>query len=93
MCIRDRVYIGEAAFQGRGLGRSAMALALDAAFGPHGLHRVWLHTRPDNPRAIALYRRLGFREEGTERESILLPDGRWADQTRWALLAHEWRTA
>ena len=88
-----QIYIGEAAFQGRGLGRQAMALALDAAFGPHGLHRVWLHTRADNPRAIALYRGLGFREEGIERESILLPGAGWTDQTRWAMLAQEWRAA
>jgi RimJ/RimL family protein N-acetyltransferase len=88
-----QIYIGEAGEQGRGLGTAAMALALDQAFGPLALHRVWLHTRSGNPRAMHVYRKLGFREEGIERESILLPDGAWADQTRWALLAPEWRGA
>jgi RimJ/RimL family protein N-acetyltransferase len=86
-----QIYIGAAAAQGRGLGQRAMSLALDEAFGPMALHRVWLHTRADNARAIALYRKLGFRAEGTERQSVLLPSGGWADQTRWSLLSDEWR--
>ena len=84
-----QIYLGEPAAQGRGLGRSAMALALSEAFGALGLHRVWLHTRADNLRAQRLYRSLGFAAEGTERDSIK-DGGRYVDQRRWSLLASEW---
>lgn len=85
-----QIYIGETGRQGRGIGRRAMALGLAEAFGPLGLNRVWLHTRADNPRACHLYESLGFRSEGTERESIR-DGGRFLDQQRWSLLRSEWR--
>lgn len=84
-----QIYIGEPGAQGRGLGRSAMALALSEAFGALGLHRVWLHTRAENLRAQRLYRGLGFAAEGTERDSIKAGE-RYVDQQRWSLLATEW---
>lgn len=63
-------------FQGRGFGREAVELVLQYGFGDLNLHRVELEVRGDNDRAIALYRALGFREEGRLRE-------RWFDNDRY----------
>ena len=84
-----QIYLGEASSQGHGLGRAAMTMSLDQAFGPLTLHRVWLHTRPENVRAQRLYESLGFQLEGTERESIKTAGG-YLSQLRWSLLAPQW---
>lgn len=84
-----QIYIGSPAARGRGLGRRALCRVLEHAFNELRLHRVWLHTLPDNAAAISLYEKVGFVREGNEREA-LLRDGRFVDQWRWSLLAHEW---
>ncbi len=85
-----QIYIGEASARGAGLGRAALAGMLAHGFEAHGLHRIWLHTFPDNLRAEALYRSAGFVREGVEREAIRAGD-RYLTQHRWSLLEHEWR--
>ncbi|NLD43598.1 MAG: GNAT family N-acetyltransferase [Chloroflexi bacterium] len=52
------------AWWGQGYGREALALLLEEAFLRLGLAEL-LHTvYDDNPRALALYTRAGFRREG-----------------------------
>lgn len=60
---------------GRGLGRAALGLVLDHAFGPLGAHRVWLDVKPDNARARRLYTSLGFEEEGVARDALRTKSG------------------
>ena len=76
----------------RGIGTRALRLVLDHAFGTVGLHRVGLEVYAHNPRAVHVYRKLGFVLEGTLREALLL-DGRWVDCHVMGLLHHEWATA
>lgn len=57
MCVHDQ-------YQGRGLGKALMAAALDLADNWLGLERVVLDVYPDNERAVNLYRKFGFVEEG-----------------------------
>ena len=64
---------------GRGIGRAAVRLVLDQAFGEMGLHRVDLRVLSFNERAIRCYRACGFRHEGTERESAFIDGGRHDD--------------
>lgn len=54
--------------QGLGIG-SGLVAALEARALEHGLDRVLLHVEYDNPRAAALYRRLGYAEAGLALES------------------------
>lgn len=76
------------AMLGRGVGRRAITLCLDHAFGPMGLHRVDLRVLAFNTRAIRCYLACGFHHEGTEREAALI-DGVWHDDWIMGILAHE----
>jgi len=85
-----QIYLGESSARGRGVGWAALSAVLNLAFNQLGVHRVWLHTLPDNQAAEALYTKAGFLREGIERESVFR-DGVFIDQCRWSLLGHEWR--
>ena len=57
------------AMPGRGLGRRILLELLDIAFQQFGAHRLFLDVFEDNPRALYVYRSLGFVHEGTMREA------------------------
>jgi len=63
------IVIGERAVWGRGYGTEATRLVLGYAFGRLNLHSVRLTVRAYNERAIAAYRRAGFREIGRWRQA------------------------
>lgn len=65
-------------WQGRGLGRQLIARLLDWADNWAAVLRVELTVHADNERAIALYRRMGFAEEGRHR-AYALKNGRYVD--------------
>lgn len=48
--------------RGRGIAYAALSHAIHAAFD-NGAPRVWVDPNPQNERAFALYRRLGFQEK------------------------------
>lgn len=78
--------------QGQGLMREALQAVLPWGFAHMDLHRVEAQVHPDNAASLALLRRLGFREEGRQREV-----GRWGgrqhDMLMLSLLAREWLSA
>jgi RimJ/RimL family protein N-acetyltransferase len=57
------ILIGEDVARGKGIAREASELILEHAFRRLHLRRVILNVFSDNAAAIALYRRLGFRDE------------------------------
>jgi putative acetyltransferase len=65
-------------FQGRGVGRLLIARLLEWADNWSGVLRVELTVHADNERAIALYRSMGFEEEGRHR-GYAMKDGRYVD--------------
>ena len=75
--------------QGKGFGRDGLALLLRYAFHELGLHRLWLDVFGYNGRAIHLYQRAGFREEGRLREHLQRDGRRW-DVVLMGLLRSEW---
>jgi RimJ/RimL family protein N-acetyltransferase len=74
---------------GQGFGIDVMQTTLEACFDGWGVHRVGVRVEEGNERALALYRRLGFKEEGRLRQAAIR-DGRHADVHLFSLLAGEW---
>jgi RimJ/RimL family protein N-acetyltransferase len=86
-----QIYLGEPYARGQGLGARVLDATLAHAFESEHVHRVWLHTLPDNVTAGRLYARAGFVLEGVERDA-LPRDGGFVSQYRWSLLAPDWRS-
>lgn len=61
------IWIGAAEHRSRGYGTAMMKKALDRCFGHHGASCVLIDPLRSNLRAIAFYRRLGFRDVGPRR--------------------------
>jgi RimJ/RimL family protein N-acetyltransferase len=74
---------------GHGYGPEAIRWGVDWAFRMAGMHRVGLQVYEYNAKAYKLYKRLGFIEEGREREGCWY-DGKWWDVISMGVLAHEW---
>jgi RimJ/RimL family protein N-acetyltransferase len=83
------ISIGRPSDWGKGYGTDASRLMIRYGFDELNLHRIWLDVFGYNERAIALYRRLGFTEEGRWREH-LERDGRRHDVVLMGLLRSEW---
>jgi putative acetyltransferase len=65
-------------YQGMGIGSALMEAAMDLADNWLGLTRLQLEVYPDNPPAIALYRKFGFETEGLFR-ALAYRDGHYVD--------------
>ena len=72
------------AYRGRGLGLRLLNATLEAAFSA-GFIRVELNVHTDNARAIALYDKVGFVREGTQREAVFV-DGEYRETIAMALI-------
>lgn len=75
---------------GKGYGTEAMQLTLNFVFNELNLHRVQLSVFAYNKRAIALYQKLGFVQEGAFREHVRR-DGQYYDMYLYGLLSREWQ--
>ena len=78
------------AYWGQGYGGEAMGLLLRYAFYELNLYKVQLTVFSYNHRAMALYQKLGFQQEGVFRE-YLCRDGQRHDMILMGLLAREWQ--
>lgn len=84
-----QIYIGDKKQQGKGYATEAMILALNDIFNNYNIHRVWLKVFLDNLGAIALYKKIGFKCEGTERDSFKEENG-YKSQLIFSILKDEW---
>ena len=57
-------------FRGKGLGKEMYKLIFKLAFDNLRMHRVWLLVACFNPRAQALYKKMGMQEEGKYKEAL-----------------------
>lgn len=73
------------AWQGKGVGRELIARLLDWADNWTTVLRIELTVHADNDRAIALYKSMGFVEEGRHR-AYAIKDGRFMDAYSMARL-------
>jgi RimJ/RimL family protein N-acetyltransferase len=73
-----------AVHRGRGLGFRLIGEAISRAL-QSGIVRIELSVHADNPRAIALYEKVGFVREGVQRDAICI-DGRYFDVLTMAIV-------
>lgn len=73
------IFIGEDDARGKGIGTASTKLMLDYGFKELGLHKIFLRVFSDNNSAIKAYEKAGFTYEGTAKEDILLPNGKYQD--------------
>ena len=81
-------YWVDARVAGRGVIPTALALAVDHAFGPGGLHRIEVNIRPENRPSRRGGEKLGFREEAYHQRYMHI-DGDWRDHLGYALTSEE----
>jgi RimJ/RimL family protein N-acetyltransferase len=61
-------------FRGQGIGKSLIRATLAAA-NTFGLHRIELTVRESNSGAIELYKTVGFKIEGFQRDAVYVDGG------------------
>jgi RimJ/RimL family protein N-acetyltransferase len=75
---------------GKGYGSEAMRLVVDYGFRILSLHRIELDVFDFNPRAIHVYEKIGFKQEGIQRDTLFY-DGEYHNSILMSILEHEWR--
>jgi RimJ/RimL family protein N-acetyltransferase len=83
------IMIGDKRYWDQGYGTDAMQLLLEHAFLTLNLHRVDLHVFEHNQRAIKVYKKIGFVEEGRLRDHHYR-EGRYFDTFIMSILRDEW---
>lgn len=73
---------------GRGIMPTALALAVDHAFGAGALHRIEVNIRPENAPSRRVVEKLGFREEAYHPRYLHI-DGAWRDHIGYALTGED----
>lgn len=86
------ILIGDESAQGKGAGEFATRGILQHAFMDLNLHRVNLVALVSNERALRLYRKIGFVDEGISREA-LFKNGVYVDIVRMAILVGEYMSS
>ncbi len=76
------------AYAGRGITPRAVAMAIDHAFGPVGLHRIEVAVRPENTSSLRVVEKLGITEVGFAPRYLHI-DGGWRDHRIFAITREE----
>lgn len=64
------VYIGDKEYWGKGYGTESIKLLVEFCINELNLHRLYLYVFDYNKRAIASYKKVGFKIEGVLRDSL-----------------------
>lgn len=84
------IAIGEKDYWGNGYGTEATRLILEYGFQQLNLHRISSSTLAFNERSIRLHKKIGFKEEGCQREAVY-KNGSFHDHVIFGILRDEWR--
>ncbi|MGG2014695.1 N-acetyltransferase family protein [Bacillus sp. S10(2024)] len=72
-------------YRNRGVGTKLLSQLIDWTKTQEGLEKICLGVFSTNERAINVYEKIGFKEEGREKGQIKFEDGGYADNVRMAL--------
>ena len=84
------ISIGDKRYWNHGYGTDATRVLLRYGFQKLKLHRIGLEVHENNPRAIKVYKCLGFKKEGIKRESVLRK-GKFHNSIVMSILKNEWK--
>lgn len=84
------IVIGDKNEWNKGYGTEATSLLVGYAFETLNLNRLWLHVYENNPRAIRVYGKVGFKREGALRQDRY-QEGRYWDTITMGILREEWK--
>ncbi len=79
------ILIGATECWGKGVGTEAFRLVMEYAFNSLKLHRIYAGIASKNTGMIRVVQKLGFHNEGVQRDAFL-KKGRYWDVLNWALL-------
>lgn len=85
------IVIGEKDYWGKGYGQEAIKLLLDYGFNLLNLNSIMLGTFSFNERALACYRKVGFKEIGRRRQARIIGDMKY-DAVLMDMLAEEFES-
>jgi RimJ/RimL family protein N-acetyltransferase len=80
-----QIRIGRSDYQNKGAGSEAVRLLVEHGFDKLKLHRIMLHVFSTNLRALHVYKKNGFKQEGVLREAAFI-DGGWLDVIIFGLI-------
>jgi len=76
-------------FEGKGHGKAMYETIFKVGFDVWGMNRMWLSVLENNERAIALYKKMGFIDEGVQREAIY-KDDKYLNYINMSVLRNEY---
>ena len=80
--------LGDRTYWGKGIGTEVMRLTLAYAFNQLNLRKVLLAVYANNPAAIKLYEKVGFKNEGCLRSQIFVK-GEYIDKHYMGIFSNE----
>ena len=86
------IEIGEKEYLGKGFGEDSIRALLAFAFGAMGLNRVELKLNEGNERALACYKKCGFKLEGRRKQQLFYR-GKYCDELIMGIVSEDWRRA
>ena len=87
-CGEVGIFIGKEENRNKGYGVEVLRLLLDYGFNYLNLNNIMLGVMSFNERAMACYKKVGFKEYGRRRESYFL-NGKYYDKVYMDILARE----
>ncbi|KAM3470370.1 hypothetical protein MY8738_009776 [Beauveria namnaoensis] len=78
------------AWQGRGYGTEALRWLAGWTFAYGNMHSLFLQASSLNTKALHVYKKVGFVEDGRQREAVYMA-GRWFDVVHMSILEQDWR--
>lgn len=84
------IMIGDKRYWNQGYGTDVVKTIVKYGFEILKLHRIQLSVAAFNPRALRVYRKIGFKPEGRKREHIF-HKGKFKDSLQMGILDREWK--
>lgn len=83
------IMIGDKNYWNKGIGTQVTKAVIDFGFKQLNLHRISLYVLASNPRAVHVYQKIGFQQEGILRDNQF-KNGQYLDVIVMSILETEW---